>query len=541
MIRFQRFSQAATLTLFVVLLFLAAYPLCEGLPVDLFLRLDPLIGVGTMLASRDYSASLVPGIIVLVLALVGGRFFCGHICPMGSTLDVAQAAAASRKARSARLGSYESSKRYRHYKYVALAAILAAGLVGVSLVHLGSPLSLITRCYGLAVYPVALLTGDSLIAVLENLSFVFPNLTYLELPYKVFRTHTFVFVFFAVIVLLARIQPRFWCRNLCPAGALLALCSRAPLIRRRVSEACNKCGICIRTCPTGAISEDPSRTVHPECIACMKCVEICPQSAISFGHVGKSTGPDVAGTDPTRRTITVGLFSGLVAAALVRTGIHKPVAGGRERPLVDGELIRPPGALPEKDFLTRCVRCGECMKACPTNTLQPVWFHAGLEGLFTPVMLPRLAACAVNCNVCGRACPTGAIRNVSLVEKNHAKVGTAWIARENCLVWEQDKKCLVCDEVCPYNAVSFRPVEGRRNAVPFVVANRCTGCGWCESKCPVEGTSAIRVNILGEIRLAQGSYVEKAKEYGFVFRTKDNSMDSLAPETFDLPGFDRSE
>lgn len=541
MIRFQRFAQAATLTLFVVLLFLAAYPLCEGLPVDLFLRLDPLISVGTIFVSREFSANLVLGIVVLALAVVGGRFFCGHICPMGTTLDVGQTATGSRKSRSALMGSYQSSQRYRHYKYVALGAILAAGLVGVSLVHLGSPLSLVTRFYGLAVYPVALLTGDSVVAVLEHLSVFFPNLTYLDLPHKVFRTHVFVFAVFMSIILLARTQPRFWCRNLCPAGALLALCSRAPLIGRRVNEACNQCGACIRKCPMGAIPEDPSHTVHSECIACMKCVEICPQSAISFRLAGKTVGHDIPGTDPTRRTMTVGLVSGLVAGALVRTGIHKPVAAGRERPLVDGELIRPPGSLPEKDFLTRCVRCGECMKACPTNTLQPVWFHAGLEGLFSPVMLPRLAACAVNCNVCGKACPTGAIRDLALMEKNHAKVGTAWIARENCLVWEQDKKCLVCDEVCPYNAVSFRPVEGRRNAVPFVVANRCTGCGWCESKCPVEGTSAIRVNILGEIRLAEGSYVEKAKEFGFVFRTKDNSMDSLAPETFDLPGFDRSE
>ena len=173
------------------------------------------------------------------------------------------------------------------------------------------------------------------------------------------------------------------------------------------------------------------------------------------------------------------------------------------------------------------------MKACATNTLQPVWLASGIEGLFTPVMKPRLAACATDCNMCGKVCPTGAIRSLSLTEKRHAKVGTAWIVRQNCLVWEQDRKCLVCDEVCPYNAVSFRAVPERRNAVPFVVENRCTGCGWCESKCPVRGASAIRVNIVGEVRLARGSYVEKAREYGLEFRTKDNTVDKLGPETFD--------
>jgi len=65
--------------------------------------------------------------------------------------------------------------------------------------------------------------------------------------------------------------------------------------------------------------------------------------------------------------------------------------------------------------------------------------------------------------------------------------------------------------------------------------NRCTGCGWCETKCPVEGASAIRVNIIGEIRLAKGSYVEKAREYGFLFKAKEHSADRLAPGAFDVP------
>jgi len=207
-----------------------------------------------------------------------------------------------------------------------------------------------------------------------------------------------------------------------------------------------------------------------------------------------------------------------------------------EAPLTDPELIRPPGALPEAEFRVRCVRCGECMKACPTNTLQPVWLKSGLEGLFTPVMTPRLGGCSINCNACGKVCPTGAIRDLPLWEKNHARVGTAWVVRQNCLAWEQDKKCLVCDEVCPYNALSFQAVPGLRNAVPFVIENRCTGCGWCEMKCPVEGASAIRVNVIGAVRLSKGSYVEKAREYGFEFKVRDRTGERLAPDTFDVRG-----
>ncbi len=534
MITFQRIIQTATLIAFLTLLYLAAHPFAEGLAVDLWLRLDPLIVVGTTLASREFHAYFVPGLIILAVGLLVGRVFCGHICPMGTTIDLTQSLLGRAVKPSAKGNSFEATSTYRSWKYIFLAAILAAGLGGVSLVHLGSPLSLITRFYGIVVYPLALLLGEQgfqrlLPSAVEN---IFPGSTYLDFPQKIFSTNAFVAIAFAAIVALAYAQPRFWCRNLCPAGALIGLFSGHPALRRTVGESCSKCGRCIRECPTAAIRENATQTVHSECIVCLHCTEICPESAITFARGPESPGlPALPRLN--RRELLFGMCSGLFGAGLLHTGIYQPRPQAKERSFVDAALIRPPGALPEAEFLTHCIRCGECMKACPTNTLQPIWFKAGLEGIFSPVIVPRLSACAVDCNVCGRVCPTGAIRDIPLAEKKQAKVGTAWIIRQNCVVWEQDKKCLVCDEVCPYSAVSFKPVDGLRNAAPFVVANKCIGCGWCESRCPVEGSAAIRVNIIGEVRISSGSYVEKAKEYGLVFKTKDKVHDRLAPDTFD--------
>ncbi len=457
---------------------------------------------------------------------------------MGTTLDLLQIPIGPRRKPSAKNNTYEATERFRSWKYLTLAIVLTAALGGVSLLFIGSPLSLATRFYGLVVHPLLLLLGD---AGLDLAASWLPpslssDLTYVQIGGRAFSTNVFVALLFVAIVALAYAQPRFWCRNLCPAGALMALFSRSPLLKRNVNESCSRCGQCIRKCPTAAISENPEKTVYSECIVCLECVKICPESAVYLFPQARNERASSLPPDLTRRGIVMAMGSGLLSAGLLRTSINQATPRGKERGLVDPELIRPPGALPEADFLSRCVRCGECMKACPTNTLQPVWLKAGLEGIFSPVIVPRLAACVVNCNVCGQVCPTGAIRDVPLIEKKHAKMGTAWIARQNCLVWEQDRKCLVCDEVCPYNAISFQPVPGLRNAAPVVRENKCSGCGWCENKCPVQGASAIRVNIIGEIRLASGSYIEKAREYGLSFKMKDAAVDRLAPGTFDAPG-----
>ncbi|HMK34589.1 MAG TPA: 4Fe-4S binding protein [Desulfomonilaceae bacterium] len=537
MITFQKITQAITLAVFIILILFAAYPFDEGFPADFFLRLDPLAAVGTMIASRTFMLYLLPGLAVLAASLMLGRFFCGHICPMGTMLDILQGLTRRKKIR-AKNRSYEGSAQFRSWKYLGLLFILASAIGGVSLVFLGSPLSLITRLFALVLHPVVLLLGELGLQASAPLAarLGFSSLLYSELTPRFFATNYFVFCLFAVILALSYVQPRFWCRNVCPAGALMGLFSRHALLKRQVSDSCSGCGRCIGKCPVSAISESPKRTVHSECIVCMRCKEICPESAIAFSRTTVVPDETLRAPDPTRRGILLGIGSGLFSAGLLQTSVDQPNTLRRERTLVDPELIRPPGAVLEPDFLNRCIRCGECMKACPTNTLQPVWLKAGLEGIFSPVVIPRLAGCATNCNVCGQVCPTGAIRNLPLIEKNHAKIGTASVIRHSCLAWEQDKKCLVCDEVCPYNALSFRPVPGLRNPVPFVLANRCTGCGWCESKCPVNGSSAIRVNVIGELRLSGGSYVDKAREHGFVFKTKDKSHDLIAPGTFDAPG-----
>ena len=529
MIRFQRLLQIPLFALFVFLLWLAAHPLPGWPEVDLFLRLDPLISLGSMAAARAFIPRVAWALIILGLALFLGRFFCGYVCPLGATIDFADWLGAKRK--SGEKG-FEEGRRYRNLKYLFLIGLVGSALVGLSWVFLFSPLSLATRFYSFVVHPLVLMVANVFLDIFRP---VFPHLgldhlALIRLNVPHYNTNLFVGLFFFALLALGRIRPRFWCRNLCPAGAIIALFSVRPLFRRVVSERCTHCGKCVRACPMGAISQDVEKTAHSECITCLKCEEICPEKAISF-QVGRRVPSLIGEVDLGRRKVLSAGAAGMAVAAVTMTSLHHLHGMESPRPLRSPRLIRPPGSLPEPEFQDRCVRCGECVKACLTNTLQPVWFEAGLAGLWTPKVTPRWAGCEQGCATCGQVCPTGAIRPLSLEEKLFAKIGTARIEKSRCIAWEQDKKCLICDEICPYNAISSQFVPDHPVTVPVVDENKCNGCGYCENKCPVVGESAILVEPLGELRLAAGSYMERAKELGLVFHAKTEVRDDFILES----------
>jgi MauM/NapG family ferredoxin protein len=246
----------------------------------------------------------------------------------------------------------------------------------------------------------------------------------------------------------------------------------------------------------------------------MTCVQVCPQGAVTFG-----ADPIVAAALPSGDGAARRLFlaSGLAGAGYAFISLtHLGQLHGQAGPgqVVPSRLLRPPGALPEADFLARCVRCGLCCQVCPTNALQPLGLAAGLGGLYTPRVLPRRGACEPKCSACGEVCPTDALRPLPLDEKQWAKIGTARIIPQQCLAWALGKACLVCDEVCPYDAVSLRRVAGQPVAVPFVDASRCSGCGYCEQHCPVQAEAAIVVGPMDALRLAEGSYRRQGLRQG---------------------------
>jgi len=151
--------------------------------------------------------------------------------------------------------------------------------------------------------------------------------------------------------------------------------------------------------------------------------------------------------------------------------------------------IRPPGIVPEEKFTALCMRCGNCMRACPKKIIFPDVGQSGVAGLLTPVLKINPDYCAEWCNECTKVCPTGAIKRHSLEEKNCIAIGVARIEKENCLSWSKSQMCMVCDEFCPFHAI--KTIKGGLVPCPEVLPDICRGCGVCQVNCPAEKRAII--------------------------------------------------
>jgi polyferredoxin len=511
----RRVCQLVSLGAFITLLAASLNQLTLLIPENFFLRLDPLVLIGTSIAAGGLAASYIPALVVLASGPLVGRAFCGYVCPMGTTLDGGGFLIKPGRDKTA-------LTKYSSWKYLLLLAILLAGLAGISLVFIASPISLITRLFTVIFTPMATGLGDLILwAVLPVAEyFDWTDLIYLQIRPRHYATAAFVAAFFGTLLVFAKISPRFWCRTLCPSGALLSLTSIKPMMRRRVSEACNECGKCQRSCPMQAIPADPHQTSHQECLLCARCQKVCPEGAISYLGAEPSQREFISPYLPNRRQVVVAGSMGLATGLLSATGLAAVSKGQPVARRTSDALIRPPGALPEGDFLARCMRCSQCSLACPTNILQPIWLDLNLADMFSPGLDSRLGPCDPRCTSCAKACPTEAIRSLTPEERLWAKVGTAIIIPNKCLAWEQKKKCMICDEVCPYGAIEMVKVPGNPVSVPKVHEDRCSGCGYCAHHCPIRPYPAIIVTAQGALRLATGSYIKTGKQQGLTLSLK---------------------
>jgi MauM/NapG family ferredoxin protein len=464
-----------------------------GYPVRVFLDFDPLILVSTFLAGHAVAKAMLLALATIVLTVALGRVFCGWICPLGTLNNLVGAVPMRRKAAPAGL--------YR-LKYYLLVVLLAGSVFGLQASGIFDPISILIRSLTLSLYPlfnrvlVALLSGIDAVGGAGFTAGVYENLRGGVLAFNppYYLQSVFIGLILLAILLANLIQKRFWCRYLCPLGALLGILSRFSILGVKVSEDCTVCGACAAHCQADAITDGGQGRRSSECLVCFDCDDPCPNRAVGFGRLSRRAPLNLP-----RRGLVTSLASGVLLAPFLR--LSPPVSN----PL----LIRPPGALPEPEFLKRCVKCGECMKVCLTGGLQPTLLEAGLEGVWTPRLVPRIGYCEYHCTLCGQVCPTGAIERLMREDKVKVVIGLAVIDKSRCLPHSHARACIVCQEVCPTSPkavwledVVVKDREGTPIHLkqPHVDLQRCIGCGICEKVCPVSDKPAIYITSLGESR-----------------------------------------
>jgi polyferredoxin len=527
----RRASQILFFALFLVLLrseFLASLPETTGnarlrYPVSIFLQADPLAAISNAVSTHALYKGLLWSLVIIIPTFFLGRFFCGWVCPLGALNQFFSHFKSERK-RGKQLLESNHYKRWQTLKYYLLIALLVSVLFGGQFLAILDPISLSVRSLGLSLLPAinygvnAFLNGldGSQVGALRFAASVLHlvlDATVLSLKQPYFRQGFFLGLIFMVILALNFRITRFWCRALCPLGALLGLLSRWSILGlEKQASGCEDCNRCLLHCQGGdePIPGTPWRKA--ECHLCFNCVDDCPKHAIRFKFF-PGTATTVEGPNLTRRRVLTSVVAGAVALPLFRSMPGLTVQR-------DARLIRPPGALDEKDFLARCVRCGECMKACPNDALHPTLAEAGIEGIWTPTLVPRIGYCEPSCVLCSQVCPTGAIWETNSRKKGWVKeeadtsakpirIGTAFFDRGRCLPWAMATECIVCEEWCPTSpkAIYLRPAEvvdanGTIKQVlqPYVDPQRCVGCGACEFACPVKVRPAVYVTSIGESR-----------------------------------------
>lgn len=184
--------------------------------------------------------------------------------------------------------------------------------------------------------------------------------------------------------------------------------------------------------------------------------------------------------------------------ALGITGAGALLTYGVLRSGSDAPLLRPPGAQDESAFVSRCLRCQECVRSCMTGCLDAAGKEFGTTKLWTPRFDPGLAKCEFT--LCGRACAESCpVRAIELPPDEEVRIGMAAVTHSKCIAWAQGKSCLVCYERCTYQAIDVDS-QGR----PTVISGNCTGCGACQNTCVTTPDPAILVYPSGAAPTRQG-------------------------------------
>lgn len=333
---------------------------------------------------------------------------------------------------------------------------------------------------------------------------------------------------------LAMIRTRWFCRNICPVGLLMDGASRIGFRKNAWWRKCPSIGRYIALLTAGAavvgyplfLWMDPlvffssAFSVYNASnflsgmfsltgltilllIALTSgdlwCARICPLGATQdlLGKIGSylinSKGllkKQSQQTGGTRKSFPATRRMFLAIAAGVGLGLLAERLGNAS---TTNTPLRPPGSIEEEEFVCQCVRCGNCIRACPSKIIYRDTGKAGALGLLAPVVRYEKKYCVEKCNACTKVCPSGALQKLNMKQKYRYVIGEARLNASLCFLVRGVNDCDICVRSCPFDAVQIYWDEELYVAYPVVDSLKCNGCGACEVYCPTGDVKAIRV------------------------------------------------
>jgi len=430
-------------------------------------------------------------IIILVITLLVGRFYCSTVCPLGILQD---AFAYVAKKRSSRKLFYKKKKGYHLLRYSLLALTVITFFFGLNiLVTILDPYSNFGRIITYIIRPI--------IVGINNLSSMALNLfeVYSLNPVKLAGAPWLIILLslalFITIAYMSYKRGRLFCNTICPVGTLLGLLSKISVFKIRFDEnKCTKCGSCIGVCKSECIDVKNLSIDHSRCVDCFNCLSVCPEAALDLTSKKPAKLESTKGTQENSRRTAIVAGLGLLFGHKVMAELKKPVDTSKLKINKKDHPVSPPGSISIQRFNEICTGCGLCVAACPTQVLQPAIGQYGLKGFMQPHMDYVSGFCNFDCRGCSQVCPTGAILPIDVKEKQLTQLGKAVFVKENCVVYTDKTDCGACSEHCPTKAVNMVHYEGKLR-IPEVNQDICIGCGACEHPCPVDAPyKAIYIN-----------------------------------------------
>lgn len=352
---------------------------------------------------------------IIAVTLFAGRFYCSVICPLGILQEFMMWIFRRKKA----------TMKNRPCKYW-LAIVLWGLLVGgtVALLRFFEPYTIF---------------GSALSGSVWGVSIV------------------------ALIMVLVWFKGRYFCANICPVGAALGCLSKHSLKQININDdTCVACGLCAANCPSGSIDVKNKKVDNETCVKCLKCLTVCKQNSMFLGSKAKEQVPFSLSR---RKFITASAMVAVFAAAIKSGGLLAKSLAERVK-----NVILPAGAGNPQDFANRCLNCNLCVQNCPMKIIKKA------DDTYPAIHIDyKSGFCDYECHKCSQVCPSGAIKKISLSEKQNTKIAQAVIYDEVCV------KCGSCVMKCPKQAIT--KVDGDFPKVNF---DECIGCGVCKQACPVK-------------------------------------------------------